>query len=92
MEIMHSVIPSSAGVAINFPSMSLFSLGPVRNSESLEQGTGLSVESDITNTLEESGRVEVLSVQVMHDVRLLVELVAIDILDAETYIIIKIKL
>ena len=35
---------------------------------------------------------EVLGINVMHNVGLLVELVAIDILDTQSYIIIKIKL
>lgn len=84
VEIVHGVIPGLAGVDIVLPSVLLFSLGPVGNSESLEHGAGLSVESDITYALEESGGVEVLSVQMVHDVRLLVEFVMVNVLDTET--------
>jgi hypothetical protein len=58
---------------------------PVGNLESLEHGTGLSVETDITDTLEEGVGMEVLSVDVMHNVGFLVELIGIDVLNTETY-------
>lgn len=54
VEIVHGVVPSLARVSIEVPAVLLFSGSPVGNSESLEQGTGLTVESNITDALEES--------------------------------------
>ena len=86
---MHGVLPGLAGVGINVPSVLVLVLSPIWDSETLEDGTGTSVEGDVTDALKEGVWVEVLSVDVMHDVRLLVELVAVDVLNTETYIIIK---
>lgn len=69
--------------------MLLFWSGPIRHGKALEKSAGYSVESDITNTFEKSLGVEVLVVDVVHDVGLLVELVVVNILDTEAYIIIK---
>lgn len=80
MEIVHGVVPSLARVSIEVPAVLLFSGSPVRDSESLEQGTGLTVESNITDTLEESGGMEVLSIKMMHNIWFLVELLVVDVL------------
>ena len=69
--------------------MLLLSGGPVRNLEALEECTRLSVEANITDTLKESCRVEVLSVDVVLNVRLLVEFIAIEVLNSNTYIILN---
>ncbi len=69
--------------------MVLLSVGPVGNLEALEEGTGASVEVDLTDTLEEGIGVEVLSVNVMLNVGLLVEFIAIEVLDSNTYIILN---
>jgi len=58
--------------------------GPVGDRESLEQCAGLSEESYFTNTLKESMRVEVLSIDVMHNIRLLVEFIGVDILNSHS--------
>ena len=92
LNVMESVLPGLARVGIDIPAVHLLALGPVGNAETLEDGTGLSVERHVSHTLEEGLGMEVLSVDVVKDVRLLVELVAIDVLDAQTYIIIKIKI
>lgn len=69
--------------------MLLLSGGPVGNLEALEESTRVSVEADITDTLMEGGRVEVLSENVMLNVGLLVEFIAIEVLDSNTYIILN---
>ena len=69
--------------------MLLLSGGPVRNLEALEDSTRVSVEADITDTLKEALRVEVLSVDVVLNVRLLVEFIAIEVLNSNTYIILN---
>lgn len=92
LEVVESVLPGLARVGIDIPSVHLLALGPVGDAEALEDSTGLSVHGDVSHTLEDGLRMEVLSVDVVHDVRLLVELVAIDILNAKAYIIIKIKI
>mmetsp|Transcript_51232 Transcript_51232/g.70359 ORF Transcript_51232/g.70359 Transcript_51232/m.70359 type:complete len:266 (+) Transcript_51232:3-800(+) len=84
VEIMDSVIPSLSGVVINFPSVSLGGGGPVGNLEALENSSGSSVESNISDSLEEGIGVEVLGVDVVHDIGLLVELVVVNILNAHT--------
>jgi len=71
-------------VEVHFPPVLFFRGGPVGNLEAFEDGTGLSVETDVTDALEQSIRVEVLGVDVVHNVGLLVEFVAIDILDTNT--------
>ena len=64
--------------------------GPVGYLESLEEGTGASVEVDVSDSLEEGLGVEVLCVYVMLNVWLLVEFIAIEVLNSNTYIILKI--
>jgi len=86
VEVVHGVVPGSSGVGIIFPAVVLLGGGPVGNSESLENGTGLSVESNVTDALEHGVGVEVLGVQVMHDIRLLVEFVGVNVLNAEASI------
>jgi len=86
VEVVHGVVPGSSGVSIIFPAVMLLSGSPVGDSETLEDSTGLSVESDITDTLEHGVGVEVLSVQMHHDIRFLVEFVAVYVLNAEASI------
>ncbi len=69
--------------------MSLLSGGPVGYLEALEEGTRVSIEADFTDTFEEGVGVEVLSKNVMLDVRLLVEFIAIEVLNSNTYIILN---
>jgi hypothetical protein len=69
--------------------VSLLSGGPVGYLEALEEGTRVSIEADFTDTFEEGVGVEVLSKNVMLDVRLLVEFIAIEVLNSNTYIILN---
>ena len=92
LNVVHGVHPGLTRVSIDVPTILVLVLGPVGDAETLEDGPRATVEGDISDALKEGVWVEILSVDVMHHIRLLVELVAIDILDTETYIIIKIKL
>jgi len=86
VEVVHSVVPGSSGVGIIFPAVVLLSGGPVGDFETLEESTGLSVESDVTDTLKHGVGVEILGVQMVHDIRFLVEFVAVYVLNAEASI------
>lgn len=92
LNVMHGVVPGLARVGINVPAVLVLVLGPVGHAEALEDSPGASVERDVSDALEQSIRVEVLRVNVMHDIGLLVELVAVYIFDTKSYIIIKIKI
>jgi len=85
VHILHGILPSLSRVGIDFPAVLLLSGCPVGDFEALEEGTGLSVETDSTDTLEEGIGVEVLGIDVMHNVRLLVEFVGVDVLNAHAY-------
>ena len=85
MHIVHCVIPGSARVLINFPAVMLFSSSPFWNFETLEDCARLSVETNITNAFKKSSWMEVLSIQMEHNIRFLVEFVVVDILNAHTY-------
>ena len=91
LKIKHGVIPGLSRVGINVPAVLVLVLGPVGHAETLEDGSGASVEGDVSHTLKKGVWVEVLGVHVMHDIWLLVELVAVYILDTKSYIIIKNK-
>lgn len=91
VKLVHGIVPSLSGVAINFPSVHLFGGGPVWHLESLEDGSWSSVEGDISDSLDEGGWMEVLGVQMEHVVWLLVELLMIEVLDSNTYIIINLN-
>jgi hypothetical protein len=82
VHIVHSILPSLSRVGIKLPACVLLWGCPVWNAETFEHGAWVSVESNITDSFKHSGRVEVLSINVHHDVRLLVEFVAIDVLNA----------
>lgn len=89
VQVMHGIFPSLSGVSIEVPAVALFSGSPVRNLEALEEGTRVSVEADLTDALKETIGVEVLSEDVMLNVGLLVEFIAIEILNSNTYIILN---
>jgi len=89
VQVMHGIFPSLSGVSIELPAVALLSGGPVGDLKALEEGTGVSVETDITNALKETIGVEVLSEDVMLNIRLLVEFIAIEILNSNTYIILN---
>jgi len=86
---VHGVVPSLSGVGIELPSVILLSGSPVGNLETLEESSGSSVELNLSNSFEEGLRVEVLSINMMLNVRLLVEFIAIEILNSNTYIILN---
>ena len=86
---MNGVLPSLARVRVELPAVSLLGGGPVGYLEALEEGSGSSVEVDVSHSLEEGLGVEVLSVDVVVDVGLLVEFIAIEVLDSNTYIILN---
>ena len=85
MEIVHSVGPGLSGVSVELPSVLFFGSCPVRYLETLEHGAWVSVETNITNTFEEGGRVEVLSIEMHHHIGLFVEFISVDILNAHAY-------
>jgi hypothetical protein len=58
---------------------------PIRNSESLEQGTRPSEEVHVSHSFKYSLRVEKLGVNMELDVRLFVELVHVEILYSDSY-------
>jgi hypothetical protein len=89
VHVVHCVIPSLSRVGIKFPFMILLSGGPVRNSETLEKSSRLSIESNFSHSLKKTIGVEVLSKNVMLNVRLLMEFIHIEILNPNTYIILN---
>jgi hypothetical protein len=86
---MHGIFPCLSGVSIELPAVALLSGGPVWNLEALEEGTRVSVKTNITNAFKETIGVEVLSEDVVLNVWLLVEFIAIEILNSNTYIILN---
>jgi hypothetical protein len=86
---MHGILPSLSRVSIELPSVALLSGSPVRYLEALEEGAWVSVETYITNSLQEGVGVEVLSKNVMLNIGLLVEFIAIEVLNSNTYIILN---
>ena len=86
---MHGIFPCLSRVSIEIPTVALLSGGPVGDLEALEEGTGVSVETDFTYALKETIGVEVLSEDVVLNVWLLVEFIAIEILNSNTYIILN---
>lgn len=89
VEVVHGIFPSLAGVCVKFPTVSLLSGSPVGDLEALEEGAGASEEVHVTHALEKGVGVEVLSVDVVLNVGLLVEFIAIEVLNSNTYIIIN---
>lgn len=89
VEVVHGVLPCLSGVGIELPAVALLSGGPVGYLEALEEGSGLSIESHVSHTLEEGIGVEVLSVDVVLNVGLLMEFIAIEVLNSNTYIILN---
>lgn len=83
LQVVKGVIPGLARVSVSVPLFVVLSLGPVWDSESLEDGSGSSVEGDVTHTLIKGVWVEVLSIEMVHDEWLLVELILIGVLDSK---------
>ena len=90
-QVSHGIIPGLSRVGINLPSVSLFRGGPVWNLETLEESSRSSVERNISYSLEKGGRMEILGIDMMHNIWLLMEFVAIEILNSNTYLIMKFK-
>jgi hypothetical protein len=91
VEILHGVVPGLSGVSINLPVVHLVGSSPVRHLEALEEGSGSSVEGDVSDTLEQIFGVEVLSVDVVVTVGLLVEFMHVEVLDSDSYIILNLN-
>lgn len=89
---MEGIVPSLSGVGIKFPPVSLFSSGPIWDSETLEEGSWSSVEGNISNSFKNSVWVEILGIDVVMDIWFLVEFVRIEVFDSNTYIIIKLNI
>ena len=87
MQVVKGVFPSISGVSVELPAVSLLGSCPVWHSEALEDGTGSAIEGYISNSFKNSVWMEVLSVDVVLNVRLLVELIAIEVLNSYSYII-----
>ena len=83
MEVLHSVVPGLTRVSIDLPAIPLLGSCPVGDFEALEDVARFTVESNISDALLQSGRVEVLRVDVVHEIRLLVELVHVEVLDTD---------
>ena len=84
MEIVEGVLPCLSGVSINLPAASLLGGSPLRDFETLEESSGSSVELDLSNTFSQSIRVEILSINMVHVIGLLMELIHVEILDSDT--------
>jgi hypothetical protein len=69
--------------------VSLLSGCPIGDSETLEESSRSSIEVHISHSFEEGLRVEVLSIDVELDIGLLVELIAIEVFNSNTYIILN---
>ena len=87
IEISHSIIPSLSWVSIYLPSMSFFSGCPVWNSESLENSSWSSVEWCISNSFQKSFWMEILCIDVEHEVWFFMEFLNIKVFDSNTFII-----
>jgi len=81
---LHGIVPCLSGVGINLPAVHLVSLGPLWHLEALIEGSSFSIEMYISDSLKKGFRMEVLSVDVVHEIWLLVELVVIEIFETDT--------
>ena len=79
-----SIVPSFSGSVVNLIESHLLSSSPVGHFETLEKGPWSSVEGDIFDSVSQSRGVEVLSVNVVHVVRLLMELLVIESVNSNT--------
>mmetsp|Transcript_5315 Transcript_5315/g.8955 ORF Transcript_5315/g.8955 Transcript_5315/m.8955 type:complete len:247 (+) Transcript_5315:374-1114(+) len=84
LELNHGLVPGASGVGVDLPAVHLVGGGPVGHLEALEEGSGSSVEGNVSHSLEKGFGVEVLGVDVEHHVGLLVELVTIEVLDSDS--------
>lgn len=90
IEISHCIIPSLSWVGIYLPSMSFFSCCPVWNSESFEDCSWSSVEWCISYSFQKSFWMEILCVNVEHEVWFFVEFLKVKIFNSNAFIIKKI--
>ncbi len=86
---MESIFPRLSGISIEFPTVSFLGGGPIWYSETLEESSWSSVEVYISNTLQESVGMEVLTIDVIVNHWLLVEFVCIEVFNSNTYIILN---
>ena len=83
VEVSEGVLPGIARVGINLPAVPLLGGCPVGHAEALEDGAGLAVEGNLSDALLQRRRMEVLCIDVVHEVGLLVELVVVEVLNAD---------
>ena len=83
-KVLVSIVPSFSGSVVNLIESHLLSSSPVGHFETLEKGPWSSVEGDIFDSVSQSRGVEVLSVNVVHVVRFLMELLVIESVNSNT--------
>ena len=86
MEIMHSIIPSFSREEINLPTVHFVSLSPLWHFEAFIKSSSFSIELYISNSLQKGFGVEILSINMIHEVWLFVEFLTVEVLDTNTYI------
>jgi hypothetical protein len=89
VEVSHGVVPGLSGVSIKLPAISLLGGSPVWDSETLVECSWSSVETGVSDSLEEIFWMEVLSPNVVHDIWLLVEFLTVEVLNSDSYIILN---
>jgi hypothetical protein len=72
-------------VSIDLPSISDLRSGPVWYLETLEESSWSSIECSVSYSLKKALWMEVLCKDMVHEIRLLVELLAIEIFNTNTY-------
>jgi len=84
IHFMNSIIPGRPGVMVVIKASICLRLGPVRYSESFEESKRPSEECYVSDSFEQSFWMEILCIQVMHDVCLLSKLLIINVFNSET--------
>jgi len=88
VEFVHGFVPSGSSVNVEFPSsISVFGLGPVWSSDTLEHGSGSSSKSNSSHSLKEGMWVEVLGINVHEGMLLLKEFHGVEVLNSHTVIL-----
>jgi hypothetical protein len=83
--VLVSMIPGSSRRMVDFILSHLFSSSPVWYFETLENGSGSSVERDILDSISKSRWMEVLSINMMHMHWLLMEFLVVEVINSNTY-------
>ena len=88
LHVVHGIIPSLTRVVIDFPAVSWLTSGPVWHSETFEESSWLSIEPDVSDSLEEGARMEVLSINVELNIGFFEKLLVVEVFNSHAYIII----